>query len=520
LLAGAAALAAPRIAAAQDARVLKFVPQADLAVLDPIWTTAEVTRNHAMLVYDTLYGRGDKLQPVPQMAEGVVSDADDKVWTFRLREGLRFHDNEPVLGRDVVASLARWGKRDGFGQVLFGLVDELSAPSDREVVFRLKRGFPLILEALSKVASNVPVIMPERLAKTDASTQVAEMIGSGPYRFKADERVPGVRAVYEKFAGYRPREGGPVTWTSGPKVAHFERVEWITQPDPSTAAAALQRGEVDWWEWPSADLLPLLARDRGVAVAAPDRLGNVALMRMNHLQPPFDNPAIRRAMLGAVSQEDYMLAISGTDRSLWQTGMGYFAPGSPMASDVGMAALNAPRDMEKVKRDLKAAGYNNEPVVLLGANDLAVVKASADVGNDMMTRAGLNVDYVATDWGTVVQRRAKKDPPSQGGWNVFFTGTRAMDQLNPAGHIALRSNGADAWPGWPSSARMEELRQEWFFSRDAADQNRIGREMQRLAFEEVPYIPLGLYLTPTAYRRSLQGMVDGIPVFWNIRRAS
>ena len=520
LLVGAAALAAPRIASAQDARVLKFVPQADLAVLDPIWTTAEVTRNHAMMVYDTLYGRDEKLRPVPQMAEGVITDADNKVWTFRLREGLRFHDNEPVLGRDVAASLARWGKRDGFGQVLFSLVDELSAPNDREVVFRLKRGFPLILEALSKLASNVPVIMPERLARTDAATQVTEMIGSGPYRFKADERVPGVRAVYEKFAGYRPREAGPLGWTAGPKVAHFERVEWHTLPDPATASAALLRGEVDWWEWPSADLLPLLARDRNVTVAAKDKLGNVALMRMNHLQPPFDNPAIRRAMLGAVNQEDYMTAISGTDRSLWQTGMGYFAPGSPMANDAGMEALNGPRDMEKVKRDLKAAGYNGETVVLLGANDLAVVKASADVGNDMMTRAGMNVDYVATDWGTVVQRRAKKDPPSQGGWNVFFTGTRAMDQLDPSGHIALRSNGADAWPGWPSSPRMEALRQEWFFSTGVADQARIGREMQLLAFEEVPYIPLGLYLTPTAYRKNLEGMVDGIPVFWNIRRAA
>ncbi len=516
--AGATALAAPRLAAAEDARVLKFVPQADLAVLDPIWTTAEVTRNHAMMVFDTLYGRDEALKPVPQMAEGAAADADGRVWTFRLREGLRFHDNEPVLGRDVVASLSRWGRRDGFGQVLFGLVDELSAPNDREIVFRLKRGFPLILEALSKLASNVPVIMPERLAKTDAATQVAEMVGSGPYRFKPDERVAGSRAVYEKFAGYVPRADGAVTWTAGPKIARFERVEWITQPDPATAAAALQRGEVDWWEWPSADLLPVLARARGVAVATPDRLGNVALMRMNHLQPPFDNPAIRRAMLGAVNQEDYMAAISGTDRSLWQTGVGYFTPGSPMASDVGMEALNSPRDMEKVKQALKAAGYNGETVVLLGANDLAVVKASADVGNDMLRRAGMAVDYVATDWGTVVQRRAKKDPPAQGGWNVFFTGTRAMDQFNPAAHIALRSNGADAWPGWPSSPQMEALRQEWFFSRDAADQGRIGREMQRLAFQEVPYIPLGLYLTPTAYRRSLEGLVNGIPVFWNIHR--
>jgi peptide/nickel transport system substrate-binding protein len=514
-----ATLAAPHIAAAQDARVLRFTPQADLVVLDPIWTTAEVTRNHGLLVFDTLFGIDADLRPVPQMAEWATTADDGKLWTVRLRDGLGFHDGTPVLARDVVASLQRWGKRDGFGQVLMGVTDEIRAADDRTVVIRLKRAFPLLADALGKVNSNMAVIMPERLANTDAGTQVTEMVGSGPYRFKADERVSGSRVVYERFAGYKPRESGTPTWTAGPKIARFERIEWQIIPDGATAAAALKKGEIDWWEWPIADLLPLLGRDPGVEVAVKDRLGNIAVMRMNHLQPPFDNPAIRRAMLGAVSQEDYMAAVAGNDRSLWHTPIGFFTPGTPLANDVGIDVFKGPRDMAKVQRDLKAAGYAGENIVLLGANDLAVVKAECDVGADMMTRAGLNVDYLQADWGTVVTRRAKKDPPDKGGWNVFYTGTRGVDQINPANHIALRANGGDAWPGWPSSAKLEQLRTDWFYAPDLDAQKRIAIEMQKQAFLDVPYIPLGHYLTPTAYRKTLDGVLDGVPVFWGVHRS-
>ncbi len=500
--------------------MLKFVPQADLAVVDPIWTTAEVTRNHGLLVYDTLFGLDAAFRPVPQMAEAATTEDGDKTWKISLRSGLMFHDGSPVLARDVVASLQRWGKKDSFGQVLMASTDEISAPDDHTIQFRLKRPFPLLTTALGKPNSSIAAIMPERLAQTDPSVQVKEVIGSGPYRFKADERVPGSLAVYERFDKYLPRDGSQPAWTAGPKIAHFDRVEWHTLPDPATAAAALTAGEIDWWEWPSADLLPMLRAASGVRVAVNDPTGNIAIMRMNQLWPPFDNAAIRRAMLGAVNQEDFMTAVAGTDRSIWQTGVGFFCPNSPLASKVGMDALTSPRDPAAVKRALAEAGYKNDRVVLLGANDLAVVKAECDVGADMMKQVGMNVDYQVRDWGTVVQRRAVKDAPDKGGWNVFFTGTRGLDQMTPATHIALRGNGADAWPGWPNSPKLEELRQAWFDATDLGAQQKIGQEMQRQAFIDVPYIPLGFYLTPTAYRSDLTGFVQGVPVFWNVRRST
>ncbi len=513
------ALAAPHIARAEGARVLRFIPQADLTILDPMWTTAYVTRNHGFMVYDTLFGQDSHYRPSPQMLEGFTTEDDGKTWRLTLRDGLRFHDNEPVRAQDCVASLTRWGKRDAFGGKLMETTDELSAADDRTLVFRLKRPFALLPAALAKTPGYLPVIMPERLAQTDAFTAVTDMTGSGPYRFKADERVPGARVVYERFAGYMPREGGVPDITSGPKIVNFDRVEWTTIPDPTTAAQALMNNEQDWWDYATADLMGMLGKARGVKVVVQEPSGQISILRMNHLQPPFSNPAIRRAMLGAVSQEDVVTTVVGTDPAMFHTGVGYFCPGTPMASSVGLEVLTAPRDMDKVKRDLKAAGYNNEKVVLLAATDFPVLKAMADVTADMMQRAGLNVDYVATDWGSVVSRRGKKDPVEAGGWSAFCTAWAGTDHLNPSGHLSLRANGDKAWFGWPTDPQLEALRDQWFVAPDVAAQAAICADIQREALVNVPYIPMGQYLQPTAYRDSLTGVLNGFALFWNVKRA-
>jgi peptide/nickel transport system substrate-binding protein len=360
--------------------------------------------------------------------------------------------------------------------------------------------------------------MPERLAKTDAFTQIPEVIGSGPYRFIAKDRVPGAKAAYEKFADYVPRADGKPDWTAGPKVANFDRVEWTTITDPATASAALQNDEQDWWDYANADLLPLLRQAKNLKVAVQDPSGQMAMLRFNFVQPPFNNPAIRRALLGAVSQQDVMTAVATDDTSMWRTPTGFFCPGTPMASDAGLSALTGPRDYDKVKRDLKAAGYKDEKVVLLAATDFPVLKAMSDVVADMLQRAGLNVDYVATDWGSVNQRRVKKDPVEQGGWSAFCTAWAGTDMLTPAGELALRTNGANAWIGWPDIPKIEALREAWFDAPDLADQQKIARDIQATAFDELPYLPLGQYLQATAYSTKLTGVLNGFALFWNVKK--
>ncbi|MDB5369060.1 MAG: transporter substrate-binding protein [Roseomonas sp.] len=511
----------PRFAMAQrsNPRTLKFVAQSDLAVVDPIVTTAYVSRNHAYLVWDTLYGMDENFRPQPQMVEGHTVEEDGKRVTMTLRSGMKFHDGEPVRARDAVASIRRWGARDALGQVLFSVMDDLSAPDDATIVFRLKRPFPLLFEALAKPATPVCFVMPERLAQTDPAVAVREVIGSGPFRFVAGERVAGSLVVYEKFVDYVPRPNGTPSWTAGPKHVHFDRVEWHVMPDSATAAAALQNGEMDWWEQPTGDLQPLLRRSRDIVLEIPDPTGLCGMARFNHLQPPFNNPAIRRALLGAVSQEDYMTSVIGTDRDLWREGVGIFPPGTPLASDAGMEVLTAPRDYDKVKRDLAAAGYKGEKVVLIAASDFPSLNALAQVGRDMLVKSGMNVEYVSTDWGSVVQRRASKEPVEKGGWSMFFTFWAGLDMVNPGVQQALRGHGQAAWFGWPTAPRLEELRNAWFEAPDAAAQKAIGRDIQLQAFQDVPYLPIGQYFQATAYRRDLTGVLKGLPLFWNVKRS-
>jgi peptide/nickel transport system substrate-binding protein len=512
-------LAKPNIVRAAGSSVLKFIPQADLAVLDPIWTTAYVTRTHGMMVFDTLYGSDAKFQPQPQMVGGAQTSNDGKEWKLILREGLKFHDHTPVLARDCVASIQRWGKRDAFGQALMATTDELSAPDDRTILFRLKQPFPLLPAALGKVGVNICPMMPERLAKTDPFTQVTEMVGSGPFRFKADERVPGAKVVYERFENYVPRVSGSPEWTSGPKIVHFDRIEWNVIPDAATAMGALQNGEADWWEQPTFDLLPLLRRSSNLTLETLDPTGFPSMLRFNQLFPPFDNPAIRRALLGAVDQADYMTAVAGTDPSMWRDKVGYFPPGSPLASDVGMKVLEGPRDLDKVKKDLIAAGYKNEKIVVMVASDFPVLNAMGQVGADMLQKVGMNVDLQETDWGSVVQRRASRNPPDKGGWSVFFTSFGGIDQFTPAGHLGLRGNGTNGWFGWPTEPKLEELRTEWFAAPDLDAQKKIGDEIQAEAFESVPYLPLGEYFQPTAHSKTLTGLMKGMPLFWNATKS-
>ena len=517
--AAATTLAAPSIGRAATTRVLKFIPQSDVTVLDPIWTTAYVTRNHGFMLFDTLYGIDNSYAARPQMVAGHTVTPDGKQWTLTLRDGLRWHDGEKVLARDCVASIRRWGARDPFGMTLLAYTDALTAPDDKTIRFRLKKPFPLLPDALGKPGSNFCAMMPERLASTSPFTAITEMVGSGPFMWNAKERIAGARAVYERNPHYVPRPEGTPEWTSGPKVAYFDRVEWHVIPDESTKANAMTTGEMDWWENPTSDMLPLLTADSHLKVKIKDPTGVMATMRMNQLWPPFDNPRIRRAMLGAINQTEYMIAGNGTDPKLWHVPAGFFCPELPMGSTAGLSVFEGKRDYAKVAQEIKAAGYKGEKVVLMVPTDQAVLKAECDVANSMLKKIGMNVEYQAMDWGTLVQRRAQEHSPEKGGWNMFVTGWSGLDQSNPVGDVFLRGIGKKGMMGWPKAPKIEALRQQWIDAPDLAAQKKLAVELQQQALHDLPYIPLGQYFTPTAYRKDMADMLNGFEIFWNVRRA-
>lgn len=517
LATGAAALAAPRSASAQGSRVLKFVPYVDLAILDPIVNTASQTRTHSFLVFDTLFGIDFNYDVQPQMVAGVTQNAERTEWQLTLRDGLMFHDGSPVLARDCVASIRRWAVRDVMGQSLMEVTDELSAPSDKVIKFRLKRPFRLLAEALGKISPSPCAIMPERLAKLDPVKPVPELIGSGPFRFLASERVPGARVVYEKFALYRPREGA-VGFSSGPKIVNVDRVEWITMPEGSTAASALQNGEVDWVEAPPPDLLPQLRRDSSIVVQTTDRTGVVPVMRFNTLIPPFDNPALRRALMRAVDQKAFMEAFSD-DTSLWEIKYGLFTPGTPMASDVGFDTLFGPTDFGRAKREVAASGYANEKIVLMSPGDHPVNSVMSLVAGDLFKKLGLNVELAPMDAGTMFQRRANRGPIDKGGWNAFPSAVGGVDALDPADAFLSRGNGLAGWYGWPTIPEFETLRNAWIAEPDEAAQKRICAQMQLALFENAPHLPLGHILQQTAHRKTIIDILPGFAKFWGVRKA-
>ena len=514
--AGATAGSAPRAA------VMRFVPQADLTGIDPIWSTAYITQEFGELVYDTLFGFDEHYNVRPQMLESFKTSSDGKSWTLTLRKGLTFHDGAPVTGRDAVASIERWCTRDTLGQALIAATDSITAPDALTIAFKMKKPFPLLPNALGKVASSMACIMPERLAKTDSHTQVAEAIGSGPYKFDKSKWVSGSTAVFQRFDNYMPRVGEAGSFTAGAKQALIDQVIWKTISDAATASAALQAGEIDGIEVINSDFLPVLATDPNLQIVK-STVPTIPIMRFNALYPPFDNPGIRRAILGVIDQTEFMTALMGGDnKSYWEANVGVFSPGSPMANNAGMSSVMkgaSAANIAAAKAAIVAAGYKGEKVVLLDPADYPASHMPAMVAADLLKKLGMNVDVQTMDWGSLMQRRANQNPPAQGGWNIHFTTISGMNNFDPAGHLALRANGKKGWFGWPTSAKIESLRQDWFDASDEATRKKICEQLQLQVWQDVPYIPLGAYYNASAYRKGWSGMSKQMPLFFNVRHA-
>ena len=509
-----APLAASAIAQPGKAATLRFIPQANLTALDPVWTTATVTNNHGYYVYDTLYAAGADMRPRPQMAEGHEVSPDGRLWRIRLRPGLLFHDGTPVLGRDCIASLQRWCQRDAMGQIMAAVVAQWSAPDDRTLELRLTRPFPLLLDALAKPDASCPFIMPERIARTDAMVAFTEVVGSGPYRFLPDEYVSGARVAYARHDGYIPRSEAP-EWASGAKIAYFPRVEWNVIPDPATAAAAMQRGEADWWERPFNDLLPLLLKDPGIASMIADPSGRMSVLRFNCLHPPFDNVKVRQAVRLAVNQEDYMRAAVGDDPELWRVCRSLFPCGTPYGADDQSLM---PGDLGAARKLLAASGYAGQKAAIINPTDFPLIGPLGQVTADLLGKLGMNVELQESDWGTVVQRRASREPVAKGGWSIFHTTGSASGWINPAVAQIVRGQGAKGWFGWWDSPALEAMVQDWLAAPDDAAQTRVAQAIGALAVEQAPTVPLGQFFIRTVFRRSVTGLLQGpCPYPWNVR---
>lgn len=519
LQAAAAATALPsRFAIAQPdkTRLLRFVPQAALSILDPIITSAQPTVNHGWAIYDLLFSMDHNFDPKPQMAEGYTLSDDGRTYTIKLRDGLKWHNGEPVRAQDCAPSLARWAARETIGQTVWQYVDEYKATDDKTITIKLKRPIPTFIQAIGRGGSSVAFMMPEHVAKTDPYKGLTDTTGSGPYIFLKDEYVPGASSAYARNPNYIPRQE-PADWSSGGKVAHFDRIEWRVIPDSATAAAALQAGEVDWYEMVQPDLVPLLRKDPNIKLGRHNPTGYNGMIRFNHMYPPFDNVQVRRAVMMAVNQSDYMDSVTGGDKTAYTICKSVFPCGTHYGVEIGGDAIQG--NMEKAKAMLAASGYKGEKAVLINPTDLTSVGPLGDVTYDLLQRLGINVEMVATDWGTVSMRRASREPIEKGGWSIMHTWAPSTIRFTPVEHSMLRGQGAKGWFGWYKDDIMEDLARDFIEAPTQADRDRIALEVQKRAFDLVPYVPLGTYQIRSAYRSNLTGMIEATgPYPWNVRR--
>ncbi len=513
LLAAASILVAG--ATASSAETLKVVAHSALRVLDPMIAGAYIIRNHAYMVFDTLLATDADGNIRPQMADWTVSD-DKLTYVFTLRDGLKWHDGQPVTAEDCIASLKRWGSKDAAGQLLMAGTASLKALDDRRIELVLKEPSSFILEAIGKPSSYVPFMMPKRLADLPVNQPIKEMVGSGPFKFDQAAFNPGVLVAYNKNEDYVPRDEPP-SGLAGGKVAKVDRVEWVAMPDPQTAVNALVSGEVDYVESVPVDLLPIVESNDDFVVDLLDPGYQITAI-FNTLHPPFNDPKKRRAALEAFSQQDVMDALIGDPRYYKLCGA-MFGCGNPLESDGGSDVMMK-ADPEASKKLLAEAGYNNETVVIPHPTDLVLLRAPGIVGADQLKKGGFNVDLQSKDWQTVLGQTASQAAPDKGGWNMLITLLGVPDMANPIINERLNAKGPkDGTGGWLDDPKLEEMRAAFAKAQTPEERKAKAEEIQAYAYETAVYAPLGQFFRVTAWSKKIDGIVHApVTLFWNIEK--
>lgn len=510
-------------AAAQERRIVRFTPEFDLSVFDPIANTGLTTLQHAYLIYDTLFAMDASRTPRPQMVETFGVSDDQLTHSFKLRAGLKFHDGSKVRSADCIASIRRWGARDVTGRKLMQQVAGIDPDGEDGFRIVLKAPFPLLLTAFAKMTSNVCFIMREKEALSDPNKPITETIGSGPFRFNRDEFIPGAKVVYDKFDDYVPRQE-PADGYAGGKVVNIDRVEWVIIPDAATQVNALIAGEIDVLSSPPLELLPQLAGQSGTELQYIDNQGWLAYLRTNALYPPFNDVRARRALAHLVNQADYMSAVAGKSDN-WSECWQFLMCDSRMGAAGGMEAYGSAQP-DLARQLLEEAGYRGEPVVVLHPTDNPILGGIAELTIDLLRGIKVNVEPRAGDLATVFAMRSRRQPPAEGGWNIFATRSLGLEVDNPVTSFPLASPcSTDAegnragWFGWHCDQPIEDLRQSWMDAPTEAKRIEIAKALQLRAAETLPFIPVGRLRLPIGRRSAIAGLIDmPIVVFWNMTK--
>lgn len=505
--------AALGLAGAATAQTLRAAPHAQLQFLDPVYTTAYITRSYGYLVYDTLFALDEAFEPQPQMVSEWSVSEDGREWRFTLRPGQQWHDGAPVTAEDCIASLRRWATNDGVGQGLFSLVETIEAdPQDPATfVIRLSQPYPRMLQALAKMSSHVPFMMPRRLAETPADQPITDPTGSGPYRLSVSDWEQG-RVVFLRNDAYVPR-AEPTSLAAGAKIAFLERIEWVYFDSHAEAVQAMLAREIDYLESPSTAQAGVLEGVEGITLEVTDPTGNVGMAVFNHLIPPFDNPLMRQAVVAAMAQEDYMSAALGAP-DYWRTCPSIYPCDTPYSTPVG-DRLFVSSDLDEARRLLAEAGYDGTPVVILDPVDSPVLTAFTGVTLELFEELGIAVDHQPMDWSELVVRRNTRTAEDGEVWNMFHTWWIAEDLSDPM-RIAFSGDPATGWIGWPSDPELAGLRMSFLLSQTEAEAAAIAAQIQEHIAGAAHFAILGQFFEPIAFRSDLLGIQRPIQMYYNL----
>ena len=490
---------------------VQILLESEAVILDPHMTTAAITRTFSYHVWDMLFGMDSDGKVQPQMVERWTTSPDQLHWRFELRNKLAFHDGAKVTAADCVASLQRWAPLDALGRLMLAAGATMAADGDKAFTIALKRPFPLMLDVLGKPNAPLPAILPQRIIEAAGTGRIKEVVGSGPFSFDKAAWRPGDQMTLVRFKDYAPRPE-PADFLAGGKVVHLEQIVLRTIPDNSTAASALDTGEIDYMQYLPFDLLEQLARNRDLKIMTLKGLdmfqGN---FRLNHASPPFDDPAVRAVMWKLVNQKEMLQAAGIGRRYRLDECNAFFMCGSPLATDAG--SKDAHYDPEGAKAALKRTGYKGEPVVMMQVSG-SISQSAGTLLAQEMRNAGFTVDEQVMDWGTVLARRAKKQ-----GWGLFPVYSNGTDMASPLTHFYIANNCGD-YPGWSCDPIITDLIAQFVAAPDEAARKSIAEKIQVEAYKDTPSVMWGQFARPAGYRTRLVGLIQSAyPIFWNVKLA-
>lgn len=517
-LAGGAAVSLPSIARAQAAptaaRTVRMQMN-DLRNFDPVASTGVITHNHALAIYDVLFGLDAKRRPQPQMVENWAISDDKKTYTFELRDGLSWHDGTPVTAADCVASIRRWAQVNPGGRLIMERAKDVSKKDDKRFSIVLKEPLGILIDILASSGLAL-FIMREKDADRPATEQVTANIGSGPFRFNEALANPGASFTYDRNEKYVPRKEAPDAF-AGRKIVKVDRMIWQNIADQQTALGALQTGELDL-AFPLLDLLPVIESDPNLVIEIVDNAGIDFFVRMNCLQRPFDSVKARQAMLHLIDQEAFLRLRPAAYGSRVTS---IFGNNTLYTNDENTGWYKKGGDPEKAKQLFKESGYAGEKVVILDPTNAAWAHDPAQIVASSLRKIGVNVELAAMDWAQVLALQPNKSPVDKGGWSIFISGWPNQALEDPVGTPFLQADGEKAWSGWPRNDDYEALRAKWPDVDSLEERKELARRMQGLWWDFVGAVFLGQGVSPVAHRKTLTGLIKapGLRPFWNMQKA-